>query len=93
MQKYTIIIQDFLKSAKNRHTPAAVSDQQHTAVFAAADLLDDIEVLFNLKATQALCRELHQLVYGAAAVLHRAQLDHLSACQQYTRKLTLLDMN
>lgn len=71
------------------HTPAAVSNQQHASIFAAADLLDDIEVFFNLKATQTLCRELHQLLYVAAAVLHRAQLNHCSACQQFTRKTHL----
>lgn len=49
-----------------------MSNQQYAAVFAAADLLDDVEVLFNLKATQTLRCELHQLLYGAAAVLHRS---------------------
>ena len=54
-------------------TSAAVGDQQHLAVLPAADLLDDVEVLFDLQLAEALGRQLHQLVDQAAGPRGPAQ--------------------
>jgi len=50
-------------------------DQQHFAIFPSADLLDDVEVLLDLPVTEALSRQLHQLIDQAA--VSEAQLNHL----------------
>lgn len=60
---------------RGRVTPAAVRDQQHSAVLPSADLLDDVEVFLDLQMGDALRRQLHQLVDGAA--ISKAQFNHL----------------
>ena len=54
-------------------------DQQHFAVFPSADLLDDVKVFLDLPLTEALSRQLHQLVDQAA--VSEAELDHLTTGQ------------
>lgn len=60
-------------------TPEAMCDQQHFAVFPSADLLDDVKVFLDLQLTEALSRQLHQLVDQAA--VSEAELDHLGTGQ------------
>lgn len=57
-------------------TPESMCDQQHFAILPSADLFDDVEVLLDLQVTQALSRQLHQLIDQAA--VSEAQLNHLN---------------
>lgn len=61
-------------------------DQQHSAVFPSADLLDDVEVFLDLQVAEALCSELHQLI--DEATISEAQFNHL--CSQREIKHTSL---
>lgn len=66
-------------------TPEAMCDQQHFAVFPAADLLDDVEGFLDLQMSEALCRQLHQLIDQAA--ISEAQLNHLHPHRDTTQQV------
>lgn len=71
-----------------RCTPEPMRDQQNFAIFAAADLLDDVEVLLDLQTSEALRCQLHQLVDQAA--VGQAQLNHLQTQQDKTKQVFTL---
>lgn len=58
--------------------------KQYFAVFPSADLLDDIEMLLDLPVTEALSRQLHQLIDQAA--VSEAQLNHHYPHMDRTKK-------
>lgn len=72
-------------------TPEAMCDQQHFAVFPAADLLDDVEMLLDLQMSEALCRQFHQLIDQAA--ISEAQLNHLYPHRGTTKQVHNLFTN
>lgn len=62
-------------------TSESMRDQENLAVFAAANLLDNVEALLDLQTSEALRRQLHQLV--DQATVGQAQLDHLWLQQKF----------
>lgn len=71
-----------------RCTPEPMRDQQNFAVFATADLLDDVEALLDLQTSETLRCQLHQLVDQAA--VGQAQLNHLQPQQDKTKQVFTL---
>ena len=63
-----------------------MGDQQHSAVLPPADLLDDVEVFLDLQGSDALRRQLHQLVDGAD--VSEAQFDHLHGRESGSRTVS-----